>query len=231
MPDITITITDFTKGRTRLKKTLDELPAITLDELQELFRLDNLIATNGGSCPVDVGIDRPVYVDCFEIYRPSIASMMFISEYACDWFLDDVECLIFTAMALQESRNQKKLFQKLGNKKRAIQAVKEQKKYICCTIEELKHAINSAYEGFPLTGVVDNESPAYLLALASNYSESIGGTPEYWFWDESAQRVMWMERERRDTERQENKLPAIGKGCAISLYLKYAKELKEKYVN
>ena len=225
-----IDIKKFDKGRTRLKKTLEGMQEIELDELQELFRLDEISAKKGGSCPGEIAIDVPVYFDDFVLYRPGIGCMIFLDTYVKQWFEDDaINMIVFMALCLQYGREPKKLYSSLGTKERAIKAINEASIYMCCTIEELQEAVTSCYAGFPEVGKVDENCDSFILAQASSFAEALGPDIDFWFWSQSAQKVMWLHREQAEVLAKENNAFSPGRSKAIQGYLQFEKQLKKKY--
>jgi len=224
-----IDIKKFDRGRTRLKKTLEGMQEIELDELQELFRLDELSAKKGGSCPGEIAIDIPVYFDNFTLFRPGIGCIIFIDN-CINWFEDDpIGSIVFTALCLKYGRDPKKLYTRLGTKERAVDAVNKASVYMCCTIDELQEVITSCYAGFPEVGKVDKDCDNYILAQASSFAELLGPDIDFWFWSQSAQKVMWLQREQCEVMAKESKSFSPGRSKAIQGYLQFEQKLKKKY--
>lgn len=193
MPNITIT--EFSRGRTRLERALDSIESITLDDLQELMKLSELIGNGGGVCPAEVLADQPVWVGGVKLYQPSVAALEFLQQKLDQWFGVDDEADYFTALVFSRGRHPKRLAT-LNSKAKAKKAMAAFKMQMGCTYDELMCAVAAAMDGFPVSGpALESENKVELLAFAASLSKEYGSDSDHWLWDQSAQKVLWLNRE------------------------------------
>lgn len=220
----TITITDL-KEHSRLKRALDELESISLADFRELLAISDLIVQGTATAPSSVLADMPVFLPGgVKIYQPSIGALEFVNEYAEQWFGDHpIDGDIFTTLVFSLSRKPQRLAL-LNCRDAAKRAVDRLKLRLGLTHAELKIVNAHALTGFPVTAQgADKGHEAALLSACAGLAKQQGDTIESWLWDRSAQKVVWLIREKSDDQATNVKPTKIN---AISKFKQTLKRIK-----
>lgn len=220
-----INITQF-KQHSRLGKAVAELESITFEELQELIALSQQIVESTQTAPARVLADMPVVIPGgIKLYMPSIAALQFLDETLDRYNFNPADAEVFKALVYSLSRKPREL-SRFGSRSVAEKAIKRFKKRLGLTIAELKVFNMHCLADFPVVSSKSCTSDAAaLLNSCANLAKQTGGTIESWLWDRSAQKVVWLIRERTDAQ-------AIGvkpsKIHAINNFIVRLKEIKEE---
>ena len=211
-----------------LASFLSEVKRVDFIDLAELIRLDKVIEEYGGKCPINVLADAPVKVaDGLYFYLPTLGSGEVVRRL--DPFFDNEDpCMEWLlAFCVAFSRDPEALAT-LTDEFTARDIVTEWANTLPITLTELRSAYSAAYDGYPDVYISDKVKGHYsALCTATNLSEQYGQSIEYWLWDTSAQRAIWIIREMGDAAAAANTVKP-GKTQAIGAFNSLCKHIREK---
>lgn len=182
---------------------LNDLPEVSLEEIESLLRAWVEAGPVPPSAPAAVLADQPVCVGGVKLYMPSISALKYL-ETTQGWYPpDSAERILLESWILAHGRRPATLA-RLACKAAADRLLGPWSARIGVTLLELLQAVEAACDHFPNARPVDpeNETAGTLqsLALAASLAEKAGGTVHGWLWDASAQMAFWVSRERQDAE-------------------------------
>ena len=214
----------------RLKALFAALPSLELDELRELLRLGDLVATAGGTAPLQVLADQPVRVGHARLYLPTLAATDWMLKRR-DWFTTDAERWLWDGYCLAHGRRPA-ILGRLLTARQAQHAVSAWRDTLGVTLAELQSAVLACLEGFPQATRIArlDQAPTDVLAWAAAYMQTYGERCDQWLWSEPLQRLVWLDRAAAQALAPKDE-PPPGKLAAMRAYADYEQQLRQKYLD